>query len=360
MPLVPLWHEDFAEWAAAAVIVSFPGTGWSGNTVGGAPVCSPDANFYSGKTIGYSNLHGNPALFAFEVSPPAVVWTLSWNQLRVADATTAPTVNTGNGMKFLTGLSDYWLRIVPGGTDTGQQNTLFLQSRAGAAGTFVTRAQTPNNLFLGVKYPCAITIDWATGGIQWIVNGDIIYSGTLPAFAGLSPTSMAIGRLETGASQGSMRYGDFYNYADSFYVGPVEIRSGFPTANEPLQDWSFVGGPSAWECLNNSLSATPTQYIESATLGDVSQFAAPVSMSNVFQIYSGEHRLYGIRTDVSPVDMVAQYGDSGSVADSPTLQPNQAAYQFLKYMMDGINPNTGIAWQLTDPPASVIGYERTS
>jgi hypothetical protein len=353
------WHEDFFEWAAASNIASFSGTGWSASSAS-SPNCVADADFASGKCIEWTAAMANNAAYAFPTLPGGVLATLSFNFKRRVDCNATPTANAGQGWRFLTGIGDHYIQICWGSVGDGLQNTLYLVSRTGATGTFQVLRQSENKYLQGVKYPMALTMDWTAGQFQWIVNGEILFSGVVADLAGLSAVGVQYGRLATAAGTGECRAGDFYLYTDSFYIGPVEIRSGFPTADEALQDWSFVGGASAWECLNNFLSLAPAQYIESATLGDVSQFTCPVNNTNVFQVYSGELRFYGVRTDVSPVDMESQYGDSVSVAASPTFNPNQGAYQYLKWFWNGINPNTGIAWQLADLPASVIGFERTS
>lgn len=360
MPFACHMAENFIEWPTLTMVGTFPGTGWSPSS-GSAPSVQANTNFASGKCLRWQENHSLPASRTFPATvPPGVQWGFQFNFIRQIDSDSSPTLNGGQGIRFLTGLSDYYLQIVQGQSSVGLQNTWYLQSRAGASGTFQTIATSENKYLLGTKHTQAINADWTTGAFEWWIDDELIFSNTVPALGGSTPTAFEWGRLGTEAASGRTDIGDIILYTDENYNGPLEVRGGLPTANDALQDWSFVGGPSAWESVNNTFVNPPTQYIESGTLGDISDFVCPIDDTNVVSILSVEVGYYAIRTDVALVDMQGRIGEGISFTNGQTENPPQATYERFASYFDIVNPNSGVNWVPADLPNILVGVERTS
>jgi len=357
MALSAFWLEDFIEWAAAVNVATPPGTGWADTT--GPCTVQADANFASGKALRWTNTQAGGSTYTFGVVPVGSL-VVSWNAIRTSNASVEPTDGDTSGWQFQTGVANTWFRIVPGNGGTGLGNTYYLQRRSGASGTFTTLYQSENIYPTGAKINFAFGFDSATGAVEFYINGSLVYSGVSAPFIGLNVIAMYLGRQGTGVSSSIHFSGDFFGYTGATYVGPVEIRSGFPTANSALQDWTAIGGSPAWDSLNNSIVAAPTEYIESAVSGNISDFEAPVNNTNVFAIWAAEVRYYATRTDVSLVDMNGRIGDGISFTNGSTTNPPQASYQFFRDRYAQINPNTGLAWTTGDMAAAEIGVRRTS
>lgn len=354
--------ENFMEWATGVLPGSIPGTGWSPAS-GTAPQVTANANFASGKCVRWLATNALSSDLAFPAGVPlGVPWGLQFNTIRQADNTNSdPTsINAGQGIVFLTGLSGYWLRIVQGQSSVALQNSWYLQSRAGDVSTFQTLAISENKYLLGTKHTMSINVDWTTGTFEWWIDEELIFTFTSVDFAGATPTGFRWGRMGTAASSGSSDISDIILYSDAAFTGPLEIRSGFVTADDALQDWAFVGGASAWESINNLYSAAPTQYIESATLGDISDFVCPLDATNVVSILSVSSEVFAVRTDISPIDMQARIGQGIAFTNGPTINPPQATYEKFRTFFDIVNPNTGVNWVPADLPNILVGVERTS
>jgi len=353
--------ENFMEWPAAVMVGTYSGTGW-GPSSGSAPNVVANSNFISGKCLRWVSGSTFPASFSFPSGvPTGVPWALQFNTIRQSDSSSDPTsVNAGQGIQLLTSVADYWVRVVLGSGSVGLQNSWYLQSRSGAVGTFTTLAVSENKYFLGTKHAMSINVDWATGTFEWWIDNDLIYSNTVGAFAGSTPTGLNWGRLGTAGGSGSCDIGDILLMSDYAYNGPLEIRGAFVTADDALQDWAFVGAASAWEAISNLYSTSPTAYIESATVNDISDFVAAIDDTDVITILSVSVEYYANRTDVSPIDMDARIGQGISFTNGAAQNPPQGAYEKFRTFFNTVNPNTGVNWVPADLGNNLIGVERTS
>lgn len=353
--------ENFMEWPAATMVGTYSGTGW-GPLSGNAPNVVANTNYHSGKCLRWVAANSLSADFSFPAGIPlGLPWGLQFNFIRQADASVDPTdQNAGVGLMLVTGTANHWLRIVLGSTGVGLQNSWYLQSRSGATGTFTTLAISENKYLLGTKHAMSINVDWTTGAFEWWIDDTLVYSGTSVAFAGVTPTALRWGRMATGAGSGSCDIGDIILASDYAYNGPLEVRGGFPTANDALQDWAFVGGASAWESINNTYTVTPTEYIESSAAAEISDFVCPIDSTEVVTILAVSVEYYAVRTAVSAIDMEARIGQGVSFTGGATENPPQAAYEKFRDFFNVLNPNTGVNWVPADLPANLAGVERTS
>lgn len=358
------WIEDFRGWAPTVNlgVGGFTGLGWTNGT-GSPSVSMPqivaNTRFNSGKALRYSS-----GTFGVQYALPtiaAVARVYSWNQIRNADYTGAVPANDnlGVGMHFFTGVGGKFIRICPNTSAVGLGGQYMLQTQNVAGATFQTLAVSPI-IPIGVKVSMAITFDPLSGSVTWHINdsGVPIYSGIVPGMAGATFTAIQFGRITTGAATGECDWSDFWGFVSGVYPGPTEVRSAFPAANLPLQDWTPVGG-TAVAVLGNTFAVTPAAYIESATPGNVSQFTAPVSNTNVVAIYSASHEYYASRTEAGAVTLNGQVGDAGVFTDGATVIPPQTTYQRFADYFGRTNPNTGLNWTAADMANNQLGYERT-
>jgi hypothetical protein len=350
--------EDFAEWSAGTEIGAPSGVNWSASA--GMPTIVADTEFHSGKAMNCPQSPINGTVYGFPAPVPQIV--LTWNQRKITNNGGGAAFNNLYGALLFLDIAGYFISVQSGNNDVGLGNSYVVCKQNGASGTFAILAVSSNIYVIGAKHNFSLEFDGTIGTATVRIGSQVIYSGVPdPAFVGRSVNAIKFGRSGTGAGTAQVHCGDIFAYANNAYLGPSEVRSGFPTANLATQDWANVGGPAAWDSLNNSFSAaTPTQYIESAVMGDISQFSCPVDNTNVGQIFAAEHRYRAIRTDVSPVDMNGEIGDGGGFTPGATTNPPQSAYEFFRDRYGENNPNSGTLWSLADMAAGEVGFERTS
>ncbi len=360
------WIEDFRGWAPTVDLGpgGFSGLGWTnGNPTPTItmPQIVANARFHSGKALRYAANNIFSCQYALPALP-GVARTYSWNQIRNLDYSgAAPTNdNQGCGMLFHTGLAGRFVRIVPNTSAAGLGGQYMLQAQNVAGGTFQTLAVSPTQIGIGIKTSMALSFNPTTGEISWFINDPVnpVYTGTLAYLLGQDFTAVMFGRLGTGGAAGQCDWSDFWGFVNGAYPGPTEVRSAFPAATLPLQDWTPVGG-TAVAVLGNTFVAAPAAYIESGTPGDVSQFTCPVPNTNVFGIYSASHEYYASRTEAGVTGMNGQIGDSGVFTDGATTNPPQTTYQRFADYFGQTNPNTGVNWAAADMANNELGYERS-
>lgn len=366
MALTPFWLEDFIEWTAADEVGVWSGTGWSDLGVGLQARVAADANFFSGKCVEQFNGMTDASIYTF-IPTAAVAIVYSFNMIRTLDnsAPVSPGLSGGEGLRFETGVADNWLRFVPDTSALGVGNRYLLQVRSGAVGTFATLFTTANIYQRGVKIPVGLAFDPAAGTISLYMPDAtghlvLVYQANYAPFVGLGFTGVRVGRMGTDAPSATQRYGDWFCYTGSGYVGQVEIRSGFPNANGPTQGWTVIGGGSAFDAINNLFTAAAVNYLL-ASVAQVSEFAAPVSAANVAMIWGASHQYYAIRTGVTGVDMRGRTGEAvtWAFANGALNQPPQAAYQRFADIYGQTNPRTAAAWTQADMANMALSYQRT-
>lgn len=354
MALVAYWLENFMEWPDAAAVGLYAGTGWSGTV--GPPTVRNNSNFASGKALRYTDTNVSSGDYAFPSSITS--GNLSFNNIRTFDSVALPTEDNSSGYMITFGVANTYIRMVPGSSGLGLQNTWFLQVKTPLVG-FRTIAQTTNNVLLGTKHSFGFSYDAASGGLSWYVDGVLLFFGVIGELSGLGMVGIRVGRMGSGTSSGIVETGDFYLYGGVPFAGIREIRGGFPTGNDTLQDWAFVGGASAWESVNNDFSLAATQYIEGSAAGQISDFTCPISQTGVVRVDCVSIETYAVRTDVSATDVNSRYGQGASFSNGATYNPLQASYQKFRTVFT-TNPISGVGFVPSDLPAIKDGVRRST
>lgn len=349
-------HENFIEFPTGAAPSAAPGTLWAGSPAL-CPRVEANTDFHSGKALFTSVTRQELLQRTFPASAylAAPSQIIQFNFIRTANNFGDNTQsNRGAGWFFYTGVMNTAFRITFGNASIGLGNTLYLQYFAGS--TVMQLAFVSDNIFqLGVKYDCALRYTRATGTVELYANGSLVNSVSLVGMTGLDIIGMGIGRLGNISEASEYYTGDIYVYTDSPWLGPVEIRGGLPTADDTLQDWTFTG-PTAWQSVNNLLAASPADYIESGTPGDISDFDCAVDNTSVFDIFSVCVSVYATRTDVLPVDIQPRLGQGVTFTNGANFTPPQATYERNEQVYLS-NPNTVSAWVPADLSALLVGVE---
>src|SRR5690606_26023835 len=132
-----------------------------------------------------------------------------------------------------------------------------------------------------------------------------------------------------------------------------EARATLPSANGATQNWSFTGGASAFESINNAPYNTG-QYFEAAAALDVSQFDYANVSAGAFEVFGAQHYYYAQKTTAGAGNIQAEI-EGGAGADN--AQATTFAYYTDVYQT---NPGTGTAWIPADLSTVNGQFERTA
>lgn len=345
------WHEDFIGFPAGTNINAFSGVGWSASsTISNECRKVASTAFSGGSAIQFDN-NSIPTTFTIPVSLLGVTNVLSWKMRRTINWGYTGSARGGVQFNFANG-NAILLQF-----DQLLSDAIRITSIIGV--TVTTLFTTPNIYLFNVVYDYAFEHDPTTGTFSVYINNALAYSTTIADFLNTYPVSVSLGRFGTGTGSGTAQASHFFGYYNSGYVGPVEIRSSFAISDDVLQDWTFTGGVSAWESINNTYLNPPTQYIESSAAAQISEFNAAVDDSEVFGVYSVSVEYYGYRTDVLGVNMNSRLTQGASATPGATNVPPQTTPQVFRDFWTTTNPNTGVGWLPSDLPSLGFGVERT-
>ena len=210
------------------------------------------------------------------------------------------------------------------------------------------------NLTIGVD---TNTGDWAAWRDQTIV-----LSGNAANLTG-DVTSIAIDNrifdYDDLTSDIYLRHLHWYERDDSFTALPAHRTSLINIdASRANQDFSVVGAANAVAALGNR-PGNISEYIESATNGDISDFDGDGDGASIFAVYGVVHRYLAGRDEVTTVDMNGRLIVSGNIYDGATVNPPDASQQYFEDIYNE-NPDTTSDWVPGDLVNIGMGYERTS
>lgn len=195
------------------------------------------------------------------------------------------------------------------------------------------------------------------------INGQTAatYSGTL--------TSTAIGGVRLGWTFGTItgttstsKYDNFYIWDTSgtennTWIGEKNVYTLTPNGDTAQADWALSGGSDGYDLIDN-IPAVVTDYIESTTVGDKSQFALQGLPSTDITIIGIQVNAYAQKTGTSDTSI-----ELGLVSDSveTTGSPHflfQDEWRYFSEIFDE-DPSTNAPWDPNDIVNVDVFVERT-
>ena len=143
-------------------------------------------------------------------------------------------------------------------------------------------------------------------------------------------------------------------------LGRTALLCLFPNADETAQDWSPASGPDGYAMLDAFLEQpTVSDYVEAATVGDVSKFDVQAPPISVFGLYGVEIQSFQTKTNTSTAETDFVLTVNGTDYNSPAQNLSDASYVLENYIWDQ-NPDTGAQWQVSDIAGLRMGFEKVT
>lgn len=193
----------------------------------------------------------------------------------------------------------------------------------------------------------------------WI-NNQLEATGTMDHIGVIS--AFLIGQRDfsgtVGESERSTDFDDLIIYSDVDHLGDTSIILLLPDADETPQDWTPASGVDNFEMINN-VPFNDAEYIETATIGDQSQFSLTAPPPDIFAVHAIQHQYRAQKDDVQATQMQgAIILPGGPITE---LGADNVLTQQWNYFADVSeeNPDTTAAWTPGDLDTIELRYERT-
>lgn len=204
------------------------------------------------------------------------------------------------------------------------------------------------------------------GNLYVQINDEIVYDGPVTNLNG-NAAPVGADRMRLGSvltTSGYYLWNDFFAYTNPSAGEITQLKNlqgwavldAIPNSNGPNQDWAPVGVTNGYEALDNR-PYNLSEYIESGTVGDISDFGLTNLNSGPVQVVTvlaASHYYFAEKSDANPGSIQASL-NGGAGADNTMFESPD--YFFDNYQ---INPSTGLAWTPADLASILSSFERTA
>lgn len=139
------------------------------------------------------------------------------------------------------------------------------------------------------------------------------------------------------------------------WLGPLIVDTLLPTSDDTAADWAPATGSDGYAMLDN-VPVNPVQYVEGDTVGDISKYGVTYAPAFDATVKGVAVYMKAMRTGVADEDVL--FGiDAGTVDGEITVPSEEFSYR--EHIVE-LNPDTGVAWTLSDIANSKLHIERLS